>query len=273
MNISHYPFCDKAELVCAYALQVLHASEVPAIQAHIAACPDCRRELENLRPVVDQFAAWPTDVLRPAASLQERLALRIAEETGKPPVTPPARQWPEPCWEQVAPGIKCKLLANDTQRHRVSVLLRLAPGACYPAHVGVEELYLLDGELWIDERKLVPGDYNHGTPGTGGERIWSETGCTCFLVTSTQGRSALANFSRHYACYAPMTTEKDTTWSYAQVATLWEQARRQASLHEIALVLAKSQATILQKARELGVPIDYMRPGSGEQQSRSSNPR
>ena len=117
--------------------------------------------------MVDRFVSWPTDVLRPTTSLQARLALRIAEETGKPPVLPPARQWSEPEWEQVAPGIECKLLATDTERHRVSMLVRLAPGASYPAHThaGVEELHLLDGELWIDGRKLVPGDYNYGAPG------------------------------------------------------------------------------------------------------------
>jgi anti-sigma factor ChrR (cupin superfamily) len=127
-------------------------------------------------------------VLRPTTSLQERLALRIAEETGNEPVLPPARQWSEPEWEQVAPGIECKLLATDTERHRVSMLVRLAPGASYPAHThaGVEELHLLDGELWIDERKLVPGDYNYGAPGASDERVWSETGCTCVLVTSTK---------------------------------------------------------------------------------------
>ena len=43
-------------------------------------CIDCQRELEALRPVVDGFVSWPTDVLRPAASLQERLARRIAAE-------------------------------------------------------------------------------------------------------------------------------------------------------------------------------------------------
>jgi len=81
-------------------------------------------------------------------------------------VLPAARQWSEPEWEQVAPGIECKLLATDTERHRVSMLVRLAPGASYPAHThaGVEELHLLNGELWIDERKLVPGDYNYGAP-------------------------------------------------------------------------------------------------------------
>lgn len=180
--------CQQSELTCAYALQALAASELPAVEAHIAACPECQRELESLRPVVDRFVSWPADVLRPPASLQGRLALRIAEETGKPPVPPPARQWSEPEWEQVAPGIECKLLATDTERHRVSMLVRLAPGASYPphTHAGVEELHLLDGELWIDARKLFPGDYNYGAPGAGDERVWSETGCTCVLVTSTR---------------------------------------------------------------------------------------
>jgi len=192
LNLNH---CERAELACVYVLDVLPASEVPAIQAHIALCADCQHELESLRSVVNQFVFWPTDVLRPTTSLQTRLVLRIAEETGKQPVLPPPARWSEPEWEQVAPGIECKLLATDNERDRVSMLVRLAPGASYPAHThaGVEELHLLDGELWIDERKLFPGDYNYGAPGAGDEHVWSETGCTCVLITSPkdilQGRN------------------------------------------------------------------------------------
>jgi anti-sigma factor ChrR (cupin superfamily) len=195
MQGSHSPKlnrCEQSEVTCAYALQVLPASEVAAAEAHIACCPECRRELESLRPVVDSFVSWPTDVLGPTTSLQARMARRIAEETGKEPVLPPARPgkqtWSEPDWEQVAPGIECKLLATDAEKHRVSMLVRLAPGASYPAHThaGVEELHLLDGELWIDEKKLFPGDYNHGAPGTSDQRVWSATGCTCVIVTSTE---------------------------------------------------------------------------------------
>ena len=187
MSPSLLNHCERAELTSAYVLQALPTSELPSIQMHIASCPDCRREVESLRSVVDRFVSWPIDVLRPTTSLQERLALRIAEETGRPPLLPQARQWSEPEWEEVAPGIECKLLATDEERHRVSMLVRLAPGASYPGHThaGVEELHLLDGELWIDERKLFPGDYNYGAPGAGDERVWSETGCTCVLITST----------------------------------------------------------------------------------------
>ncbi len=178
--------CPTTELVCAYALQVLPTSEVAAVEAHIASCPDCQREVQSLRSVLDRFVSWPTDILRPTTSLQARLAVRIAEETGQPPVLPSVTRWSEPKWEQVAVGIECKLLATDMERQRVSMLVRLAPGASYPGHThaDAEELHLLDGELWIDERKLFSGDYNYGAPGTGDERVWSETGCTCVLVTS-----------------------------------------------------------------------------------------
>jgi anti-sigma factor ChrR (cupin superfamily) len=180
--------CEQAELVCAYAIQAVPPGEAAAIEAHIASCAQCRRDLETLRPIVDAFVSWPTDVLRPAASLQTRLARRIAVESGGEPVLPVMRQWSEPAWEQVAPGISCKLLATDTEKHIVSMLVRLAPGADYPPHkhAGIEELHLLDGELWIDERKLYPGDYNRAEPGTGDKRVWSETGCTCVLITSTK---------------------------------------------------------------------------------------
>ena len=179
--------CAHSEATSAYAVQALAPSEIAAAEAHIASCPDCQRELASLRPVVDRLVCWPTDVLRPPTSLQERLARRIAEDTGKAPVPLPVPQWSEPDWEQVAPGIECKLLADDSERHRVCMLVRLAAGASYPPHrhAGVEELHLLDGELWINGRKLLPGDYNYGAPGALDESIWSETGCTCVLVTST----------------------------------------------------------------------------------------
>ena len=180
--------CSQSPQVAAYVIGALPPGEAAAIEAHMASCPLCRQELEALRPVADIFAVWPSDVLRPSPSLQERLARRIAAETGESPVVPPVRQWDEPAWEEVAPGILCKLLATDAQAHRVSMLVRLLPGIEYPphTHAGLEELFLLDGELWINDRKLYPGDYNRAEAGSGDKRVWSETGCTCVLITSTQ---------------------------------------------------------------------------------------
>jgi anti-sigma factor ChrR (cupin superfamily) len=177
---------DHLELVFLYALQALPSSEVSVVEAHVATCADCRQELETLRPTIDSFVSWPTDVLRPSASLWDRLSQRIAAETGGKPVSPVPQRGAQPEWKEVAPGISCKLLATDTETNRVSMLVRLAPGTNYPPHRhgGVEELHLLHGELMIGDRKLHPGDYNRAEAGSIDLRVWSETGCTCVLLTS-----------------------------------------------------------------------------------------
>ena len=193
--------CDQSPQVSAYAMQALPPNEAAAVEAHIASCSRCRQELEALRPVADAFVLWPSDVLRPSTSLQERLARRIAAGTGENAVVAPARgrQWDEPAWEEVAPGIFCKLMATDTKLHRVSMLVRLLPGVEYPphTHAGLEELFLLDGELWIDDRKLQPGDYNRAEAGSGDKRVWSETGCTCVLITRYSRHSSILRCTRH----------------------------------------------------------------------------
>jgi RNA polymerase sigma factor (sigma-70 family) len=180
--------CDQAQTLSAHALHALPQAEVPPIENHLASCTPCRRELEALRSVVDSFIAWPTDVLRAPAALEARLEQRIAAQSGGKSALPVRRQRAKPEWEEVAPGISCKLLATDAENAMVSMLVRLVPGGEYPAHThaGTEELHLLDGELWIDERKLQPGDYYRAEAGTGDSRVWSATGCTCVLITSTK---------------------------------------------------------------------------------------
>jgi hypothetical protein len=179
--------CTQAERVYLYALHALPRSAVAAVEAHLCTCAQCQREMQILRPIVSSFAAWPADVLD-APDLWERLAERIEAGTDEHGGQPKTASWSEPEWEEVAPGIFCKLLATDFERDRVSMLVRLAPGVEYPphCHAGIEELHLLDGELWINARKLYPGDYSRAEPGTADVRVWSETGCTCVLITSTQ---------------------------------------------------------------------------------------
>ena len=179
---------EHLDLVFLYALGVLPSSEMPVVEAHISSCADCQQEMKTLRPVVGSFVYWPTDVLRPSVSLWGPLAQRIAEETGKEPVLPPLQLPAKSEWEEVAPGISCKLLATDTEKNCVSMLVRLAPGTNYPPHrhAGVEELHLLHGELMVDDKKLYSGDYIRSEADSVDHRVWSETGCTCVLITSTK---------------------------------------------------------------------------------------
>ena len=171
-----------------FALQALSPREMASVQAQISSCEDCRREIETLRPIVRSFVGWPTDMLRPADPLWPRIAERIASEGAMPPYVPPLEALAKPEWEEAAPGIQVKILARNEENDSVSMLVRLDPGTDYPAHrhAGIEELHLLHGILKVDERTLYPGDFIHSKAGTVDHRVWSETGCTCFLMTSTK---------------------------------------------------------------------------------------
>ena len=180
--------CALREQVALYALGSLPYDEAQTLETHLTTCQECCNELGSLRSVVESFAFWPTDILRPSDAVWDRLAQRIQNESGAPTPLPAPRTQAIPEWEEVAPGISCKILATDLDTDRVSMLVRLAPGASYPPHLhaGTEELHLLAGELWINERKLHPGDYSHAVAGTGDYRVSTDTGCTCVLITSAR---------------------------------------------------------------------------------------
>ncbi|HET8699455.1 MAG TPA: cupin domain-containing protein [Gammaproteobacteria bacterium] len=190
--MTHARSCGRTEALPDYALGLLPAAEASAVQAHLAECAACRAELAALRRTVEAFAHWPTDVLRPprslAAKLEELIGAEAPARAAERPSGAERRPAAKPTWRQVAPGISVQILAQDDVTHVVSMLVRLEPNTYYPPHrhAAVEELHLLDGELWIEDRLLHPGDYNRGEPGTADQRVYSETGCTCVLITSVR---------------------------------------------------------------------------------------
>jgi hypothetical protein len=62
--------CDRTESMFEHALQLCSASEAAELASHLSECAECRAEVEALRPIVASFVTWPTDVLRPSASLR-----------------------------------------------------------------------------------------------------------------------------------------------------------------------------------------------------------
>ena len=179
---------EHLDLVFLFALQSLSPREMASVEAQILSCEDCQREIETLRPIVRSFVGWPADVLRPAESLWGKLAKRIASEGGTQPFVPPLDAPVKPEWEEAAPGIHVKILARNAENDSVSMLVRLDPGTDYPGHrhAGIEQLHLLHGILKVDDRTLYPGDFIRSEAGSVDHRVWSETGCTCFLMTSTK---------------------------------------------------------------------------------------
>jgi quercetin dioxygenase-like cupin family protein len=178
--------CEHGDRVAIYALGALPKNVASQMKAHLPGCKDCQHELEQLLPVVNWMIDWPIDDIKPAAATLKAVEKRISSEVGREVVLRTGRAIGDRDWKQVSPGIWCKLLAMDEEHERVSMLVRLAPGVVYPphTHAGVEELHLLDGELWIDDRLLFAGEFNRAEPGSSDRFVWSATGCTCVLVTS-----------------------------------------------------------------------------------------
>jgi putative transcriptional regulator len=194
MSSSQNGPCTLKDLIGPYTLDALERREAQSIQAHLSTCSECWQEYQSLAPVTSALTSWRNEVLPPPAPMWDLLLQRIDGQKQKECAAPSSvaasegsSQWPEPHWEDVAPGISCRLLSTDAATERVSMLVRLAEGASYPPHqhAGVEELYLLQGTLWIDDRQLFPGDYNRAEQGTSDQRVWSPTGCMCLLITST----------------------------------------------------------------------------------------
>ena len=149
----------------------------------VAVFHDIQRRAAGYRAMVDgTVVAWVMNLARRGKDARFKADAEFAIDTSA------KSGWRNTTWEDVAAGISVNLLATDEERHMVSMLVRLVPGGEYPphTHAGIEQLHLLEGELWIDDRKLYPGDYNRAEPGTGDKRVWSETGCLCVLVTSTR---------------------------------------------------------------------------------------
>ena len=152
---------------------------------------DVRQRAATYDPGGDTVMSWIMNQARSRAASGSPVTLGALEgalDLGRPLVEPAIQD--EPGMSEPAPGISCKVLATDFERRRLSLLVGLAPGVEYPphTHAGVEQLYLLRGELWIGDRKLFPGDYNRAERGTADELVWSETGCLCILVTSSEDR-------------------------------------------------------------------------------------
>jgi hypothetical protein len=160
--------CDRTELICAYALGTLPSDEMVIAEAHLSICPHCRQATEELRRIVHSFATWPTDVLRPSPTLWNRLLERIGES--EQPATPFTTRWSAPLWEDVAPGIACMLLASDSKRDRVTMLVRLA-GSCLSAphslgrrRAAPPRWRALDRREQAPSRRLQPGRARHRRP-------------------------------------------------------------------------------------------------------------
>lgn len=192
------------ELASLYALDAMAPDQKAAYEAHLkSGCVVCIAEVSSFRDVTGDIA-MSVEPVSPRAELRAELMSAIAATS-----QPTGRKSPgvlydkdgvmvarhaEMEWKAAElPGIFQKILFNDTARGFSTAMVRMTPGTHYPRHkhAGVEELYLLEGDLCVGDVTMREGDYCRGEAGSIHEELVTRTGCL-FVVTSSHQDQLLA---------------------------------------------------------------------------------
>ena len=101
-------------------------------------------------------------------------------------------------WVDTAPGNQMKVLMHDPKSGMLTLITRLAPGACVPYHVheDLEQTYILEGSLKDDEGECTAGNFVIRPKGSRHSPV-APDGCTMlvFFMKPTKAlRKAIENY-------------------------------------------------------------------------------
>jgi anti-sigma factor ChrR (cupin superfamily) len=169
----HRCFCELAPL---YALDLLDLEERLWVEAQVAECPDLAEELASYQAAVGVIP-YSASVMPMAADLKARLFDKLGLDPVETVAQSPASTLSAP--EMFAlrseslewkpnriEGVECALLFVDPVNRMRSLLVKVAAGVIYPLHQhrGIEEIYMLSGNLSIDGETYLAGDYIRSYP-------------------------------------------------------------------------------------------------------------
>jgi anti-sigma factor ChrR (cupin superfamily) len=160
----------------------LTLSEMEALERAAAARPDEAASIIAYSKLLDTVA---TELDGVAPELNASVRDRVLSIADAKPISQVIRanggQWAESGVE----GIQFKLLFQDSDTKKMTVLARIAAGGRMPAHrhQGVEECLVIEGNLWTDGVFLEAGDYIVTQDQTVHEDTWSPDGALVLLKT------------------------------------------------------------------------------------------
>ena len=189
---------DDRDRAALYALGALEKDAALLYVAHLEICGACRDEVESHRKAIEALGCSPEPV-DPPPSLRSRLAQAVRVEQDAEAIQPWKRWAPaasheamtlvrgDADWEKTGvDGVEVRRLFVDVPNDRLTMLVRMAAKTEYPSHRhgGVEECFVLEGDLYGPGWEMRAGDYQrleggsvHGVQGTRG-------GCMLFIVSS-----------------------------------------------------------------------------------------
>lgn len=174
---------DACGLAALYSLGALHGDELWEFREHLAGCGDCADELDGFDAVTAELG-FAADSVSPSPILRDRL-LDAITEAGEPAPSPFDRPGDE--WRETAsPGVRFRVVSVDEVERRVLAVVRADAGAVYRRHrhAGLEEMFMLEGDLRFGERVYVAGDYVRSEGGSEHETSETRGGCSFLLRAS-----------------------------------------------------------------------------------------
>jgi ChrR Cupin-like domain len=193
MNPTHYCFCELAPL---YVLDLLNKDERDWVEAQLIETPELAEELVQYQVAATAlpYGIEPMEV-DPGLKgrLFDRLELDPLQDCASvtEPVSPNDDTFSSIRFQDIAwqshpvPGVEISIFYTDLASRRTSGILKASPGMKYPLHRhgGVEEIYMISGDLTIGNEKYGAGDYIRSHPGSI-HNPHSRDGCLFFFNTS-----------------------------------------------------------------------------------------
>lgn len=156
------PFEPDSDTAAIHALGLVRGADRDTLMARLENDERLRSLVEHWQRV---FAAidedGTADAPEPPANLFEKVLDRIDAEGMQLPGTK-TRRGDAAKWREITPGVHRRVLNADRSANRLSVLVRMDPGATYMSHSHdiPEEMLVLEGDLMLGDLKLSAGDHH-----------------------------------------------------------------------------------------------------------------
>ena len=181
------PTAEIQEIAALYSAGMLEAERASEFKQHMqSGCAVCAAELAAFEETATSIAF--SALRKPPAGLEGRLMARVTSPCEAVRVL--ARGSDGSWLESGVPGVSLKQLFLDESTGNVTRLVKLEPGAVYPAHghAGLEHCYVVEGDLVFHDHTLHSGDYEVAMPDTAHSTVSSVHGCLLLLITNQNDR-------------------------------------------------------------------------------------
>jgi len=193
MNRNH-SLAESREQAALYTVGALPDDERREFEQHLLVdgCDVCTAEVAGFVQVVENLA-YAAQLQTPPQELRARVLSHVAVQgtsSAHPVIEKDQLQFVGAQWMNWkpgnAPGVAMKMLSVDKARGLYTTLVRMTPGSSLMPHrhAGIEESYVIEGELLVSGVLMRPGDYCRAEVGSMHTGVTTKTGCVFIAVAS-----------------------------------------------------------------------------------------